>query len=91
MVRIGDVSWRRALFCSIGIILMCSPVCKSSSGSDDSRRDPGPAADLIVNVKRIWTGDRAQPWAEALAARGGSIIAVGDLADVMRFRGHRPA
>ena len=46
----------------------------------------GPA-DLIVRVKRIWTGDRANPWAEALAARGGAIAAVGTVADVMRFRG----
>ena len=29
----------------------------------------GPA-DLIVKVKRVWTGDRDRPWAEALAARG---------------------
>jgi predicted amidohydrolase YtcJ len=46
----------------------------------------GPA-DLIVKVKRIWTGDHANPWAEALAARGGAIAAVGNIADVVRFRG----
>jgi len=46
----------------------------------------GPA-DLIVKTKRIWTGDRAAPWAEALAARDGAIAAVGSAADVMRFRG----
>ena len=49
-------------------------------------RHDGPA-DLILRVKRIWTGDNAQPWAEALAARDGTIVAVGNLADVMRFRG----
>ncbi len=38
-------------------------------------------------MKRIWTGDRDRPWAEALAARGGAIVAVGTTADVMRFRG----
>ena len=36
----------------------------------------GPA-DLIVKVGRIWTGDPAHPWAEALAIRGGAIAAVG--------------
>jgi len=46
----------------------------------------GPA-DLIIKVKRIWTGDPANPWAEALAARGGAIAAVGKSADVMAFRG----
>ena len=36
----------------------------------------GPA-DLILKVGRIWTGDRDRPWAEAVAARGGVIVAVG--------------
>ncbi len=35
-------------------------------------QDEGPA-ELIVRVGRIWTGDRAQPWAEAVAVRGGAI------------------
>jgi predicted amidohydrolase YtcJ len=34
-------------------------------------------AELVVLNARIWTGDSAQPWASALAARGGRIIAVG--------------
>ena len=45
-----------------------------------SRHD-GPA-ELIVKVKRIWTGDHSHPWAEALAARDGAIAAVGTTADV---------
>ncbi len=46
----------------------------------------GPA-DLIVSAKRIWTGDPARPWAEALAARGGAIAALGTRADIMAYRG----
>jgi len=46
----------------------------------------GPA-ELIVRVKRIWTGDRDHVWAEALAARGGAIAGVGTMADMLRFRG----
>jgi predicted amidohydrolase YtcJ len=46
----------------------------------------GPA-DVIVAAARIWTGDRDLPWAEAVAARGGAITAVGSRADVMRLRG----
>lgn len=49
-------------------------------------RDSG-TADLIVRVGRIWTGDEANPWAEALASRGGEIVAVGSAEDVLRFRG----
>ncbi len=36
---------------------------------------------------RIWTGDPARPWAEALAIRGGAIAAVGTEAEVIRLRG----
>ncbi len=46
-------------------------------------------ASLIIRVKRIWTGDRANPHAEAIAVRDGAIAAVGTKADVDRFRGPR--
>ena len=49
------------------------------------RRD-GPAQ-LIVRAKRIWTGDTANPWAEAVAVRDGTIAAVGTAAEIERFRG----
>ncbi|HZW30299.1 MAG TPA: amidohydrolase family protein, partial [Isosphaeraceae bacterium] len=42
---------------------------------------------LIVRVGRIWTGDKAHPWAEALAARGGVLTAVGTAEEVLRLRG----
>jgi len=64
-------------------------------GSNPDAKLPGRAlrlhrdgpADLIVRVKRIWTGDSANPWAEALAARDGAIAAVGTWAEVKRFQG----
>ncbi len=43
--------------------------------------------ELILKVGRIWTGDPDRPWAEALAARGGVIIAVGPAGEVLRSRG----
>jgi predicted amidohydrolase YtcJ len=46
----------------------------------------GPA-DLILKVGRIWTGDDANPWAEALAARDGALVAVGKADEVMAFKG----
>src|SRR4051812_18635926 len=46
----------------------------------------GPA-DLILKVGGIWTGDRDRPRAEALAARGGELVAVGDADAVGRFLG----
>jgi predicted amidohydrolase YtcJ len=40
-----------------------------------------PEALIVVNA-RVWTGDRAQPRAEAVATRGDRILAVGSMADV---------
>ena len=41
-----------------------------------------PRATLVVTDARIWTGDDAMPWAEALAADGETIVAVGSNADI---------
>jgi predicted amidohydrolase YtcJ len=42
---------------------------------------------LILINGRVWTGVKAQPWAEALAVRGERIIAVGATADVRKLAG----
>ncbi|WP_145268802.1 amidohydrolase family protein [Tautonia plasticadhaerens] len=49
-------------------------------------QDDGPA-DLIVSASRIWTGDPANPWAEAVASRAGEIVAVGSIDEVAPYRG----
>jgi predicted amidohydrolase YtcJ len=51
------------------------------------RRQRDGAADLILKAGRLWTGNPEAPWAEALAARGGEVVAVGSAAEVDRFRG----
>ncbi len=43
-------------------------------------------ADLVV-YGRVWTGDRQEPWAEAIAVAGDTIIAVGDSAEIARYVG----
>ena len=45
------------------------------------------AAELVLLSAKIWTGDPARPEAEALAVRGGRIVAVGSNADVAPLRG----
>lgn len=40
------------------------------------------APDLVVTNARVFTNDAARPWAEALAAKGDRIVAVGDAAAV---------
>ena len=51
----------------------------------------GPAraqeATLLLTGGRVWTGDSARPWAEAVAVAGDRIVAVGSAAEVARFRG----
>ncbi len=42
---------------------------------------------LVLTDARIWTGDSAAPWADAVALRGEWLIAVGDRAAVMEAAG----
>jgi predicted amidohydrolase YtcJ len=42
----------------------------------------GQQADLLLVNGRIWTGDSARPWAEAVAVRGDRIVGVGSTADL---------
>ena len=46
------------------------------------RRMPNDTADLVLTGGRIFTGDAAKTWAQALAVRGNRIVAVGSDADV---------
>ena len=45
-----------------------------------------PADTLVVN-SRVYTVNSTQPWAEAIAIRGGKIAAVGSTTDLEKFRG----
>jgi len=47
-----------------------------------SQRETPDSATFVVKNARIWTGNSEQPWAEAIASRGDTIIAVGSNADV---------
>jgi predicted amidohydrolase YtcJ len=47
---------------------------------------PIPTADTIIARGRVYTGDSAQPWAQALAIRDGKIIAVGDEQTIFKLR-----
>lgn len=46
---------------------------------------PSEPATLAVTGARIWTGNPAQPWAEAIAVRGDSILAVGTDAEIEAY------
>ena len=46
-------------------------------------------ADLVLRNGRIFTGDPARPWGEAVAIRGDRIVAVGSDADIAKMTGPR--
>lgn len=45
-----------------------------------------PKAELIVTNAKIWTGNEQRPWAKAMAVEGETIIAVGNLERVMKYK-----
>ncbi|HDT12840.1 MAG TPA: amidohydrolase [Candidatus Aminicenantes bacterium] len=45
----------------------------------------GDMVDLVLVNGKVWTGDPARPWAEAVAARDGRIIAVGSTAEMKKL------
>lgn len=47
---------------------------------------PAQEADLILTGGRIWTGDSAAPYVQAVAIRDGRFLAVGSDADVLQHR-----
>ena len=47
------------------------------------------AADVLLLRGRVWTGGANATWAEAVAVRGGRIVAVGTTAEVETLRGPR--
>jgi hypothetical protein len=48
---------------------------------------PEEQATLVISGARVWTGNPAQPWAEAVASKGDRILAVGSAEQVMRLVG----
>src|SRR5262245_48687917 len=58
----------------------------SACSSDPERRTPAtaaaPAVTLAIVNARIWTGDTAAPWAEAIAVRGDRVAAVGSTDEI---------
>lgn len=51
-----------------------------------STTPPALPADLVV-FGRVWTGDSAQPFVQAVASRGDTIVALGDSATIARMVG----
>lgn len=60
----------------------------AQSAGIDGQSAQHPPADTVVVHARIYTVDRQQPWAEALAIRDGEFVAVGSESSIEAWRGH---
>ena len=80
----------------LGVVTLLVIACTSYSVDNSTRADiipivsedrstAPPAADLVLINGRVWTGNKSQPWAEALASRGERIIAVGSSNDIKKL------
>lgn len=63
----------------LSVILLCSTACLTLNAQK--------SADLILVHGKIWTENPRQPEAEAVAVIGNRIVAVGDSAAILKFRG----
>ena len=63
---------------------MVSLSCVCAPGQDATSVS---SADTVLLHAKIYTVNEQQPWAEALAIRGGMILAVGREADIAKYRG----
>ena len=61
------------------IALMAGAGCRKAA--------EGNMADLVLVNGKVWTGSAARPWAEAVAAQGGRILAVGTTAELRALAG----
>ena len=52
-----------------------------------SCQDKSLKADLIISNSSIWTGNDAMPRAEAMAISGDTLLAVGNEAEILKFKG----
>ncbi len=63
-----------------------SPPIVAASRPADGETHVNVPADLIVRNAKVWTGNRDAPSADAFAIAGGSFVAVGREADVMKLK-----
>ena len=68
------------------VLWLCASACSRAGSQSESTPVSGPITVAVVNA-RVWTGDSALPWAEALAVTGDKLAAVGTNAEVRELAG----
>ena len=68
-------------------VLLLSIAASACSGADQAppAATTGDPMTLVITNARVWTGDPARPWAEAIAVRGEQIAAVGTSDEIRRL------
>ena len=70
--------FRLSIALACGLLLPATPLAQSK-----------PAADLIITNASVWTVDKSQPTAQAVAVLGDRIVSVGSSVDIDGWRGPR--
>jgi predicted amidohydrolase YtcJ len=74
------------MYRTIALLSLLAGAC--SSGPDTGRTPAAagaPSVTLAIVNARVWTGERAMPWAEAIAVRGDRIAAVGTSDEIRKL------
>ena len=72
------------------ILGLVASACSGGAGESSQPSTSAPPVSLAVVNARVWTGDRTTPWAEALAASGEDLVAVGSNTDIRARVGGAP-
>jgi predicted amidohydrolase YtcJ len=85
------VQWLHAILSALMLVLetrvALATLMLTAAAAIGCSRPPRLAADLVVTRANVWTGNRAQPSAEAVAVIGDRIVDVGDVDEIDRWRG----
>lgn len=79
-----QMRFQRAL--ALLALFSASPLAADTTPNTTPNTSPNKAT-FILTGGRVWTGDPARPWAEAVALRDDRILAVGTAAEVAPLRG----
>src|SRR5215210_3574687 len=70
--------------CCVTLLLLSATFTSHKTQTDAARLQPTASVSMAVINARVWTGDRANPWAEAFVVTGERITAIGTTADIRR-------